>query len=179
VTQWRRRRAAWNRHADARTNDGEGSGDVRELQARLFRIGPAFKQERILVRFYIVVQGRRSVLIVDDDDDLRRMFRTALSLAGFTVREAADGYLALGSIERDPPDLIVLDLGLPTLNGYVVLQELTSQAHTRSIPVVVITGQDRAAHADGMACLLQKPVTPDRLVNTVRGCLASGSRPAV
>jgi len=124
-----------------------------------------------------MMRSRQIILIVEDDDDLRRMFRTALTLADFDVREAADGYLALGSIERDPPSLIVLDLGLPTLSGYVVLQEIAAQAHTRRIPVVVVTGEEAPVHTEGMACLLRKPVSPDRLVNTVRGCLASGSPP--
>jgi DNA-binding response OmpR family regulator len=118
-----------------------------------------------------------TVLIVEDDDDLRRMFRNALIFADFEMREAADGHIALIDIEQHRPALIVLDLGLPNINGYIVLQELTAQAHTRNIPVVVVTGQQALTHTQGVACLLRKPVTPDRLVNTVRGCIAAGSSP--
>jgi DNA-binding response OmpR family regulator len=117
---------------------------------------------------------RDTVLVVEDDDDLRRMFRTALSFAGFDVQEAGDGYTALKSIDRHRPTAIVLDLGLPNVSGYVVLQDLMAQAHTRDIPVIVVTGQSRAEQPEGAACLLRKPVTPDRLINTVRGCILAG-----
>src|SRR4051794_3779492 len=120
------------------------------------------------------MRARHSVLIVEDDEDLRPLFRTALSLADFEVREAADGYLALASIEQHWPSVVVLDLGLPTVSGYGILQELKSQAHTRNIPVVVVTGHHAPTYTDAMACLLQTPVTPDRLVNTVRACLTAG-----
>ena len=68
------------------------------------------------------------------------MYRTALRVAGYLVQEAADGFEALRSLDADPPDLVVLDLPLPRLDGYAVRQELKSQAHTRHIPIVVVTG---------------------------------------
>lgn len=118
-------------------------------------------------------------MIVEDDDDLRRMLRSALTFADFDVREAADGHTALAAIEQYQPAVIVLDMGLPTLSGEIVLQELAGQLHTQNIPVVVITGQDDVRYTEHMACLLRKPITPDRLVKTVHSCIASGSRPVV
>ncbi|HEY3886452.1 MAG TPA: response regulator [Vicinamibacterales bacterium] len=125
------------------------------------------------------MHARRTVLIVEDDDDLRRMFRTALTFADFDVREAADGHTALADIDQHGPDIIVLDLGLPTLSGYIVLEELAAQAHTRNIPVVVVTGQEAPTQTEAMTCVLRKPVTPDRLVNVVRRCIVEGSPPVV
>ena len=115
------------------------------------------------------------ILIVEDDADLRRMFRTALTLAGYDVDEAADGVEALRRLEVRRPDLVLLDIGLPTLSGVAVQQEIAANAYTRQIPVVVVTGLAmNLAHLD-VKCILRKPVEPKELVNTVRSCLAAGA----
>jgi len=103
------------------------------------------------------------------------MFRMALSFAGFDVEEASDGYIALHLIEQRRPNAVVLDLGLPNVSGYVVLQDLAARAQTRDIPVIIVTAQPGVAQPPGAACLLRKPVTPERLVETVRSCIAAGS----
>jgi len=120
-------------------------------------------------------RARQRILIVEDDSDLRRMFRTALALSGFDVVEAPDGIDALLLIEDDPPDLVVLDLTLQRLDGISVQQELAARAVTRDIPIVVVTGSGADVRGDNVACLLRKPVWPDVLVQTVRDCLARGS----
>jgi DNA-binding response OmpR family regulator len=119
------------------------------------------------------------ILIVEDNTDLRRMFRMALSLAGFDVEEAADGLDALHVIESRVPDLVVLDLVLQSLDGVSVRQELAAGTVTSHIPVVVVTGSDIDTGPLDVACVLRKPVMPDELVQTVRRCLsqaASASR---
>ena len=103
------------------------------------------------------------------------MFRTVLSFAGFAVREAGDGYTALNLVEQERPNAIVLDLGLPNVSGEVVLQELAATPVTRSIPVVIVTGLPGAHEYEQAACVLRKPITPDRLVHTVRACLLAAS----
>lgn len=120
------------------------------------------------------VGSRRVILIVEDDGDLRRMFRTALTLAGFAVEEASDGAGALYRIEQKPPDLVVLDLGLPTVSGLIVHQEIAAHAHTRSIPVVIVTGSTMNLDHMDVSCVLRKPVDPELLVITVRRYLQSG-----
>src|SRR3954451_7502710 len=119
------------------------------------------------------VTRRARILIVEDDVDLRRMFRQALTFAGFDVNEAGDGMEALRSIDRDAPDAVILDIGLPLLSGNVVRQEIAAQAHTRHIPVIVVTGQPGEHEGPGAACVLRKPVSADRLIQTVRTCIAS------
>jgi CheY-like chemotaxis protein len=118
----------------------------------------------------------QSILIVEDDEDLRRMFRTALALAGYDVTEAGDGLEALQRLDSSPPHLVVLDLLLPGVSGVVVRQEIAAQALTREIPIVVITGSTMLETDLDVACFLRKPVTPDRLVDAVQTCLANGSR---
>ena len=117
----------------------------------------------------------RNILVVEDDADLRGLYRTALRIAGYFVLEAGDGVSALRALDADPPDVVVLDLGLPLLSGYVVRDELAAQAHTRHIPIVVVTGTPGPHDGLDVDCLLRKPVSPDDLVTAVRDCLASGA----
>lgn len=116
---------------------------------------------------------RYTILVVEDDADLRGMFRAALALAGFDVRDAADGWEALRRVDIALPDLIVLDLGLPGVNGQGVLAELSAQAHTRAIPVVVVTASSDPLQGFQVDCVLRKPVDPDELLRAVRRCLAA------
>lgn len=118
------------------------------------------------------------VLIVEDDDDLRRFYAATLEeLGGFTVRQTGDGVRALQSIDVDTPDLIVLNLELPTFRGLSVQQEIAARTHTRHVPIVVLTDSDADPGDLPVACVLRKPVAADRLVETVRSCIVnSGSR---
>jgi DNA-binding response OmpR family regulator len=116
-----------------------------------------------------------TVLIVEDDPALRRMYRTALGLAGFDVVEADDGLAALHFLDHRTPDLVVLDLMLPTMSGLIVQQEIAAHAHTRNIPIVIVTGSDLSLDHVDVPCVLRKPVSPEALVDAVRACLASGA----
>jgi two-component system phosphate regulon response regulator PhoB len=117
---------------------------------------------------------RPIVLIVEDEDDLRRMYRQALALEGFEVREARSGYEALRCLDTVRPDIIVLDLGLPGVDGLTVRDELAGSAHTRTIPIVVVTGSPELYPTLNVECVMRKPVQPDELVRTVQKCLVSG-----
>jgi DNA-binding response OmpR family regulator len=119
--------------------------------------------------------ARKRILVVEDDTDLRRMFKTALSLAGFEVDEAGDGLDALRIVEVRVPDLVVLDLMLRALDGISVQQELAARAVTAHIPIVIVTGSTIDTTGLDVACVLQKPIMPDELVRTVRHCLKAGA----
>ena len=121
------------------------------------------------------MNGHRTILVVEDDAELRYVFRTALSFAGFAVREAGDGYDALRIVDQHPPDLVVLDLLLPTISGMAVQQEIAAQVVTRDIPIVVVTGSTLRVDETQVACVLRKPVMPDALVAAVRRCLHAGA----
>jgi DNA-binding response OmpR family regulator len=116
---------------------------------------------------------RQQILIVEDDIDLRRMFRQALLFAGYDVLEAGDGLDALRVLDAELLDAVILDLGLPFVSGHVVREEIAAQAHLRNIPVIVVTGQQGVDDLD-VACVLRKPVSTDRLIDAVRACIASG-----
>lgn len=118
---------------------------------------------------------RQTILIIEDDEDLRRLFRTALVLAGYEVMEAGDGFEALQRLDQSKPHLVILDLLLPGVSGLTVHQEIAAQAVTRDIPVVVITGSTLDVGDLKVACFLRKPVAPDDLVGAVRNCLATAA----
>jgi CheY-like chemotaxis protein/energy-coupling factor transporter ATP-binding protein EcfA2 len=81
------------------------------------------------------------VLLVEDEDPLRRVMKDLLEREGYTVAEARDGVQALDEVDRRAPDVIILDLNLPGLDGYGVLQQLRSRPATRNIPVMVLTAK--------------------------------------
>jgi DNA-binding response OmpR family regulator len=117
----------------------------------------------------------KRVLIVEDDAELRKMYRLALVLAGFDVREAGDGYDALVDFEQYPPDIVVLDLGLPRVDGLSVQAEIAARTITEHIPIVIVTGTRIDPRRVDVACVLFKPVRPDDLVDTVTRCLRGGA----
>jgi len=81
------------------------------------------------------------VLLVEDEDQLRRVMKDLLERDGYTVAEARDGVQALDQVDRVAPDVIILDLNLPGLDGYSVLTQLRSRSATRTIPVMVLTAK--------------------------------------
>jgi type II secretory ATPase GspE/PulE/Tfp pilus assembly ATPase PilB-like protein/ActR/RegA family two-component response regulator len=83
----------------------------------------------------------RKVLLVEDEEALRRVLKDLLEREGFTVFEAADGVKALDEIDRAAPDIVVLDLNLPRLDGYGVLSHLRARAATVDLPVIVLTAK--------------------------------------
>jgi DNA-binding response OmpR family regulator len=115
----------------------------------------------------------RKILIVEDDADLRRIYRVALVLSGFEVREAGDGLDALRQLDADPADAVILDLGLPFISGFTVREEIAAQASLRHIPVIVVTGSADSLDQLKVPCILRKPVVPEELATAVHRCLAA------
>jgi signal transduction histidine kinase/DNA-binding response OmpR family regulator len=86
-----------------------------------------------------------SVLVVEDDEEQRQLVRASLSSRGWTVREAANGRLALDALAADLPDAILLDLMMPEMDGFELVAALQANARWRDIPVVVVTALDLTA----------------------------------
>ena len=91
----------------------------------------------------------RQVLLVDDDDMMRRGMRQALEQDGWQVAEAENGRVALARIEEARPDIIVLDLMMPEMDGFEFLVEMRSHAEWRDIPVLVVTAKDLTVEERG------------------------------
>lgn len=102
-----------------------------------------FSRERLVESVaQLVPSGRGSILVVDDDDAVRRLVATTLSREGLDLDQASDGVEALARIAERRPDVIVLDLEMPELDGFGVLERLREKPETRSIPVIVLSGRD-------------------------------------
>ncbi len=107
-----------------------------------------------------------TILIADDDDDTRLMFRTLLGTKGYRVVEASNGEQVIEVTLRENPGLVLLDLGLPLMNGLNVIRRLRNDLKVDDIPLVVITGYDKhfdTAVAAGCDDYLIKPVDFERL----------------
>ncbi|PYR62616.1 MAG: hypothetical protein DMF88_26895 [Acidobacteria bacterium] len=111
--------------------------------------------------------NRPRVLVVEDDAPLAHLYCTALALRGVGAVRAADGVSALRSIEQQRPDLIVLDLMLPAVNGWTVLRELGANPLTQDIPIVVVTGVDPPPPLPDAVAVLSKPCDPDHVAKIV------------
>jgi DNA-binding response OmpR family regulator len=110
--------------------------------------------------------AKRRILVIEDDPALATMYEMALSFAGFEVIVSGDGLTALEDIDEEHPDLVVLDLRLPQLDGSTILHELAATADTRDIPVIVVTGGD-TDDLDAASLVLRKPCDPALLVAAV------------
>jgi CheY-like chemotaxis protein len=95
-----------------------------------------------LLRKFQQQPGGRDILLVEDEADTREMLRRTLEKGGWTVTEAANGRAALEEVARKPPALILLDLMMPEMDGFEMLEELRARPEWRSIPVVVITAKE-------------------------------------
>jgi len=121
--------------------------------------------------------SRSRVLVVDDFEDARALYSTALELAGFHALEAESGAAALEAVSDTPPDLIVLDISMPGMNGWEVVRRLQANDLTRTIPVVIVTGSGfggRPRNGEpGCAAYLTKPCPPSTLISVVRTVLGA------
>jgi two-component system response regulator MprA len=123
------------------------------------------------------VAGAERVLVVDDDHSLRRMLERSLLAEGFAVQAVADGGAALAAIERSAPDLVVLDVALPGMDGLAVCRRLRDKGFSQ--PVLMLTARDGVA--DRVAGLevgaddyLIKPFATEELVARLRALMRRG-----
>lgn len=118
-------------------------------------------------------EPRKTVLVVDDQEDERTIQRAMLSHLGYRVREAEDGRAGLRSARDDPPDLVLLDIAMPGLDGFSVCRELRADPRTADIPVLLFTASvvgdlEERARAAGAVGILVKPVDPHRVADEIR-----------
>lgn len=117
--------------------------------------------------------ARQHVLLVEDNDDNRLIYMTALRMGGFDVTHAADGHSALDLARSKRPDLILMDISIPGLDGLEVTRRLKADDAMRAIPILALTAhalssdKDRALEA-GCDGYLSKPIDPKDVVSEVR-----------
>jgi DNA-binding response OmpR family regulator len=119
--------------------------------------------------------AKKRVLLVDDDPELLESVRVALMMRGYEVLTACDGAEALARVERDRPDLMVLDLVMPRRSGLTVLDRMHRTA-MRSTPIIMMTATDEERHRDaaklrGVSVFLSKPFAIEQLLSEVETIL--------
>lgn len=125
------------------------------------------------------LQRKLLILIADDRASSRELLRTVLERAGYAVIEAADGEEALERARSVNPDLVLLDLQMPKLDGFGVLEQLRRDERFRALPVLALTasamsGDREKILAAGFTDYLSKPAGPDLLRETVARLLGKG-----
>jgi two-component system, cell cycle response regulator DivK len=127
-----------------------------------------------------MTEHRPLVLIVDDNDDQRTAYALFLEAAGFRVAEAAGGISAIGQARTLRPDVILMDLSMPDLNGWQACQWLKTSDETSRIPIVALTGHsvegaERQAMEAGCDRFVTKGSDPQRVIQAVNEVLAGGA----
>jgi DNA-binding response OmpR family regulator len=119
--------------------------------------------------------AKKRVLLVDDDPELLESVRLALMMRGYEVLTACDGAEALARVERDRPDLMVLDLVMPRRSGLTVLDRMRCTP-MRSTPIIMMTANEEERHRDaaklrGVSVFLSKPFAIEQLLSEVETIL--------
>ena len=115
---------------------------------------------------------KTKILIVDDDQDLRRGLNIRLRANGYDTAFAQDAITAVSEARKENPDLIILDIGLPGGDGYVVMERLQSIASLACIPVIVVSARDPEANKEralnaGARAYFQKPADNEELLTAI------------
>lgn len=117
----------------------------------------------------------KTILIVDDDAEVRNLLQIFLAEKGLKVHALSDGWEALGYIKTRIPDLILLDVMMPNLDGYGFLKELRKEPRWRGIPVVVLTGREMMRDVflqEGVCDFIVKPCAPEDLFKRIHALLS-------
>jgi len=124
-------------------------------------------------------QRKRTILIVDDEEDVLDLLQLVFETSGFEVKRAASGKSAVSSAYENPPDVVLLDVMMPEMDGWQVLRTLKGDERTRHVPVVMLSA--RAERRDKMIGLqegaegyIAKPFSPAEVVREVQSFLERG-----
>jgi two-component system cell cycle response regulator DivK len=115
----------------------------------------------------------RSILVVEDQEDNRQILRDLLGSAGYDMTEAENGADALTAVAKNPPDLILMDIQLPIMDGYEATRRLKADPATSAIPIIVVTsyalsGDETKARASGCDAYVTKPYSPRALLAKIK-----------
>jgi two-component system cell cycle response regulator DivK len=115
----------------------------------------------------------KRILVVEDQDDNRRILRDLLTASGYELIEAVDGEQGLAAAQKEHPDLILMDIQLPGMDGYEVTRRIRADEALRSVPIIAVTsyalsGDDQKAFAAGCDAYVTKPFSPRNLLAKIR-----------
>jgi CheY-like chemotaxis protein len=124
----------------------------------------------------------QQLLVVDDDPDIRELMSEALAFHGYEILTAVNGQEALDQVAKHMPDLLLLDIKMPGIDGYEVIRRLKSQEATRSIPIIVITASPVDKDRDRVRVLgmgatqyITKPLSIESLVREIKKAIAENN----
>src|SRR5262245_24415032 len=121
----------------------------------------------------------KRILIIEDQEDNRAILRDLLSLAGYDLLEAADGEEGVKLAQKEHPDLILMDIQLPVIDGYEATRRIKRNTNLRAIPIIAVTsyalsGDEAKARAAGCDDYVTKPFSPRDLLAKVRQYVPTG-----
>ncbi|WP_373528255.1 response regulator [Nostoc sp.] len=134
-------------------------------------------KEHVITTNPVLNQNSKTILVVDDDANIRELLRQQLETEGYKVREAKDGVDAIHQIKIARPDLILLDVMMPQINGFDVAAVLKNDPHTADIPIIILSiieNKKRGYHI-GIDRYLTKPIDPEKLLNEIGSLLSQGT----
>ena len=116
---------------------------------------------------------KKRILVVEDQEDNRQILRDLLSNAGFEMIEAEDGEKGVAAAARERPDLILMDIQLPILDGYDATRRIKANPELKAIPIIAVTsyalsGDDAKARAAGCDAYVPKPYSPRALLAKIK-----------
>lgn len=116
----------------------------------------------------------KKILVVDDEPDITRLVEFTLKKRGFEVLVAGDGFSGVEIAKKERPDLILMDIMMPGMNGYEACRCLKAEAETKSIPILALSAKTQRSEVEevlrnGADGFISKPFTPSELVEKVKG----------
>jgi DNA-binding response OmpR family regulator len=125
------------------------------------------------------IMDKKKIMIIEDDKDFVRLLAMALRAQGYDVAIARDAIMAISEAQKQKPDLILLDLGLPAGDGFLIMERMSKRPVLSDIPIIVVSARDPEANRDralkaGAAAYFQKPADNDALMAAIRQ--ATGER---
>lgn len=134
-------------------------------------------KEHVITTNPVLDQNSKTILVVDDDVNIRELLRQQLETEGYNVREAKDGVDAIHQIKTARPDLILLDVMMPQINGFDVAAVLKNDPQTADIPIIILSiieNKERGYHI-GIDRYLTKPIDTEKLLNEIGSLLSQGT----
>ena len=118
----------------------------------------------------------KRILVIEDQEDLRGVLRTLLTGSGYAMLEAVDGETGVARAKSDRPDLILMDIQMPVLDGYEATRRIKADPDLKGIPVIAVSsfamkGDEDKARAGGCDHYVTKPYSPMQLLRVIRGYL--------
>jgi PAS domain S-box-containing protein len=123
--------------------------------------------------------AQKTILVVDDEPAIRSLLRQQLEDQGYIVKEAVDGMEAISQVKQAPPDLIILDVMMPAINGFDVAAVLKNNPTTMDIPIIIlsIVEDKQRGWRLGIDRYLTKPIDSDKLLNNIEVLISRGASP--